>query len=154
MGRIVAWDELSLGTNCRLGRIVAWDELSLGTNCRLGRIVAWDELSLGTNCRLGRIVAWDELSLGTNCRPTIWNTCNHLLLRAEESLQFLKECVLEFKFCLHTLFLLITEEETKKVRNKKSKWFHVFQIWSFSVIGPCWSYSSGQSLAPHTLYHK
>ena len=79
MGRIDAWDELSffgiwdelsLGTNCRLGRIVAWDELSLGTNCRLGRIVAWDELSLGTNCRLGRIVAWDELSLGTNCRFT------------------------------------------------------------------------------------
>ena len=68
LGRIVAWDELSLGTNCRLGRIFAWDELSLGTNCRLGRIVAWDELSLGTNCRLGRIVAWDELSLGMNCR--------------------------------------------------------------------------------------
>ena len=68
LGRIVAWDELSLGTNCRLGRIVAWDELSLGTNCRLGRIVARDELSLGTNCRLGRIVAWEELSLGTNCR--------------------------------------------------------------------------------------
>ena len=103
LGRIVAfskWDELSLGTNCCLGRIVAWDELSLfgiwdelslfqnGTNCRLGRIVAWDELSLGTNCRLGRTVAfwnlgrivardelslfgiWDELSLGTNYRPT------------------------------------------------------------------------------------
>ena len=69
MGRIVAWDELSL--------FGIWDELSLGTNCRLGRIVAFwnlgrivarDELSLGTNCCLGRIVAWDELSLGTNCR--------------------------------------------------------------------------------------
>ena len=45
-----------------MGRIDAWDELSL--------FGIWDELSLGTNCRLGRIVAWDELSLGTNCRPT------------------------------------------------------------------------------------
>ena len=60
MGRIDAWDELSL--------FGIWDELSLGTNWRLGRIVAWDELSLGTNWRLGRIVAWDELSLGTNWR--------------------------------------------------------------------------------------
>ena len=66
MVRIDAWDELSL--------FRIWDELSLGTNCRLGRIVAWDELSLGTNCRLGRIVAWDELSLGTNCRPTSFKT--------------------------------------------------------------------------------
>ena len=32
MGRIDAWDELSL--------FGIWDELSLGTNCRLGRIVA------------------------------------------------------------------------------------------------------------------
>ena len=32
MGRIEAWDELSL--------YGIWDELSLGTNCRLGRIVA------------------------------------------------------------------------------------------------------------------
>ena len=32
MGRIVAWDELSL--------FGVWDELSLGTNRRLGRIVA------------------------------------------------------------------------------------------------------------------
>ena len=31
--------------------MVAWDELSLGTNGRLGRIVVWDELSFGTNCR-------------------------------------------------------------------------------------------------------
>ena len=23
-----------------------WDEMTLGTNCRLGRIAAWDELSL------------------------------------------------------------------------------------------------------------
>ena len=40
------WDELSPfenGTNCRLGRIDAWDELSL--------FGIWDELSLGTNCR-------------------------------------------------------------------------------------------------------
>ena len=37
MGRIVAWDELSL--------FGIWDELSLGTNCHLGRIVTWDELS-------------------------------------------------------------------------------------------------------------
>ena len=43
MGRTNAWDELSL--------FGVWDELSLGTNCRLGRIVAWDELSLGMNCR-------------------------------------------------------------------------------------------------------
>ena len=48
-------DELQLliiGTNCRffeLGRIDAWDELSL--------FGIWDELSLGTNLRLGRIVA-------------------------------------------------------------------------------------------------
>ena len=38
--------------NCRLfkmGRIVAWDELSLGTHCRF--------LEFGTNLRLGRIVA-------------------------------------------------------------------------------------------------
>ena len=54
MGRIDAWDELSL--------FGIWDELSLGTNCRLGRIVAWDELSLGTNCRLGRIVAQPEFT--------------------------------------------------------------------------------------------
>ena len=32
MGRIDAWDELSL--------FGIWDELSLGTNCPLGRIVA------------------------------------------------------------------------------------------------------------------
>ena len=37
MGRIDAWDELSV--------FGIWDELSLGTNRRLGRIVAWDELS-------------------------------------------------------------------------------------------------------------
>ena len=43
MGRIDPWEELSL--------FGIWDELSLGTNCRLGRIVAWDELSLETNCR-------------------------------------------------------------------------------------------------------
>ena len=48
------------GTNCRLGRIVAWDELSL--------FGVWDELSLGTNHRLGRIIAWDELSLYENTR--------------------------------------------------------------------------------------
>ena len=51
----IIWDELQLliiGTNCRffkMGRIDAWDELSL--------FGIWDELSLGTNRRLGRIVA-------------------------------------------------------------------------------------------------
>ena len=48
---VISWSIKQFGTNCRflqMGRIVAfskWDELSLGTNCRLGRIVAWDELS-------------------------------------------------------------------------------------------------------------
>ena len=46
MGRIVAWDELSL--------FGIWDELSL--------FGIWDELSL--------FGIWDELSLGTNCRFT------------------------------------------------------------------------------------
>ena len=53
MGRIVAWDELSL--------FGIWDELSLGTNCRLGRIVAWDELSL-----YGRHVAQKSYVRGGN----------------------------------------------------------------------------------------
>ena len=39
MGRIVAWDESSLGTNCRLGRIVAWDELSLYVHFLLRRSI-------------------------------------------------------------------------------------------------------------------
>ena len=67
MRRIVAWDGLSLGTNCRflefgtyccLGRIVAWDEVSLfGIWDELSLFGIWEELSLGTNRRLGRIVA-------------------------------------------------------------------------------------------------
>ena len=46
--------------NCRLfkmGRIVAWDELSL--------FGIWDELSLGTNRRLGRVVALRSLDFPT-----------------------------------------------------------------------------------------
>ena len=47
MGRIDAWDELSL--------FGIWDELSLGTNCRLGRIVAqpiekWHTINKLTQC--------------------------------------------------------------------------------------------------------
>ena len=66
LGRIAAFnnvDELSPfqnGANCHLGRIVAWDELSLFGIC--------DELSLftnGTNCRLFKM---GRLTLGTNCR--------------------------------------------------------------------------------------
>ena len=71
---------LEFGTNCRLGRIVAWDELSLfqnGTNCRLfkmGRIDAWDELSF--------FGIWDELSLGTNRRlgRIVALRCAHIAL--------------------------------------------------------------------------
>ena len=54
MGRIDAWDELSL--------FGIWDELSFGTNCRLGRIVVWDELSFGTNCRFTGILGVVTLS--------------------------------------------------------------------------------------------
>ena len=51
MGRIVAWDELSL--------FVVWDELSLGTNRRLGRIVA---------LRLGSLNVFTNRKLAKKCR--------------------------------------------------------------------------------------
>ena len=63
MGRSVAWDELSLGTNVafwNLGRIVAWDESSLGTNRRLGRIVA---LRLITCSGGAGLIGWRPLLL-------------------------------------------------------------------------------------------
>ena len=54
---------MSLGTNCRLGRIVAWDELSLMTKCRSGRIAAFWKLGrIVAFWNLGRFVAWVELS--------------------------------------------------------------------------------------------
>ena len=67
------WDELSLGTNCRLGQIVAfWNLGRIVAFWNLGRIVAWDELSLfGIWDELSLFGIWDELSLGTICRFTL-----------------------------------------------------------------------------------
>ena len=49
MGRIAAWDELSL--------FGIWDELSLGTNRRLGRIVAQPNFTGGGNGKTQKIIA-------------------------------------------------------------------------------------------------
>ena len=118
---------LILGTNCRLfkmRRIVAWDELSLGTNCRLGRIDAWDELSLGTNCRFTSVpnlfsniffpnvcfqicsrhyhCAVNEIDCEVQCCGSDWcNASSALMTHFSKLLPF--TCFLLFSRTLHSL---------------------------------------------------